>query len=127
MCTTIKYYLIRVWLTPQMWNRGAVYRGPTINCPWIFDCAAGGCPNLQSVFKCQQYFLLVCGLSLHPLIRVFHRSNILNFVEVQFIDFLFFFFLLNQAFGGKSELSPQPPILNIFSFVFFLKVFWLYI
>ena len=91
-----------------MWNRGAAYRGPTISYTWILNCAEGECPNLQSVFKDQQYFLLVCGLSLHPLIRVFHRSNILNFVEVQFIDFLFFF-----SFGIRLLVASLNSLLSL--------------
>ena len=44
-------------------------------------------PLLICVFS--KYFLLVCGLSSHSLDIVFHRAEVLNFNEVQLINYFF--------------------------------------
>lgn len=55
-----------------------------------------------------KYFLPVCGLSFHPINRIFCRAKVLSFDDIQFIDWVFpLWTVLLVSCVRNSSLSPE--------------------
>ena len=61
-------------------------------------------------YMCCQYFLLVFGLPFHFLKDIFQRAKVLNFDEIQFINFFF----IDHIFCVLRNFCPEEQSLSFF-------------